>query len=1062
MAFNPLSSFRKYPKIWMAGVLLVCMLTFVFERLFTGNYSVTVVLVAAGVVGFVGLSLIGYALTEQPVSREFLAMGGGVLVLAVVLVAMGLISKTKEQKFVEIGGRNYTYVEFEEYKDRRNIANEFMRTLCDVAIRQLEKELKSATPGDLKDDKKKQRLAVVAECQRDLFTKVTQEQRYFHGGSKLSDLIDFIVWLKLADKYDVQLSDDDVRKLVDREVHAFLWGFDPMWSRHVQDRVRQTTGARNFDDDMLLKALRDEFRARIIQIGLMGKISGGPLIPTPNGMGPERDFFATFNLYLHTPMHLRVSLTPEQLFSYYTKTRTELDFDLLPVKLDHLAEKVSLPDDPAKRTQILKAFYDKYAEKPYDPSEGKPGFLFPAQAQIQFLTADAGQGYYKGPVQVISKLQKATAFAFNPSMPFAGALTNLAQGPAWETSLQRNYDALQANYQKQWDNYITALKFAQAQGKLKEIDTLLKAGPPAFKYAASSYLTPSYYSPTQHTKALEKPQATSAAATAAIALGALTRTDAPWATLVTAQANAYAQQAETLKPMVEAEVHKQLQAEGWLIQALGKEPPQGRPVPGRAQVGGELIMARLQTLLPGPGAFTSAGLTYYAGNKSNYLPLAGFVEDDLRTAIEDKLAQEWMNADMLAIKAELDSVKNRKPDVFKERLESILQRYSRPEVHLSDVAAAGLAAPSAMPRKISGVKLGGTTKLRNEFDIDLDDNLKLLRDGFDKARFLINSTEGRAGKPEMLKEGDFFKLFFSNEPLGVGPLSVFQPNVWPPYITPKKTVETLVSGAKAPPLRLFDTDPQPIIYWKSTQDLKKVLPWNPQDADFMKLVEKQYRMNEARNLIMGEVKKLTDELKKEQQKEGFDMRAKLRDLAKEHGVEIVPLTKVALLVPAPFKSGSQEEIAAYDTYTLPRGRIPFARDDTVKHLLSLNNQSAPVKVGVKEVDDLNEALFLTLKDEKVKKVVKQIQVLTNKPRSDYYIVTLASVKEPSSFHFFDEILPKSFAMGKEHNRFVDQAQAEFSKEFLAALTKQLRMDFDVAISENASQQIEKDATSGQH
>jgi hypothetical protein len=89
-------------------------------------------------------------------------------------------------------------------------------------------------------------------------------------------------------------------------------------------------------------------------------------------------------------------------------------------------------------------------------------------------------------------------------------------------------------------------------------------------------------------------------------------------------------------------------------------------------------------------------------------------------------------------------------------------------------------------------------------------------------------------------------------------------------------------------------------------------------------------------------------------------------------------------------------------------------------------------------------------------------VLTNKPRSDYYIVTLANVKAPSTFEFFEEILPKTFSMGKEHNRFVDQAQAEFSKEFLAALTKQLRSDFEVAISDNANQQIEKDATSGQH
>ena len=135
----------------------------------------------------------------------------------------------------------------------------------------------------------------------------------------------------------------------------------------------------------------------------------------------------------------------------------------------------------------------------------------------------------------------------------------------------------------------------------------------------------------------------------------------------------------------------------------------------------------------------------------------------------------------------------------------------------------------------------------------------------------------------MLKEGDFKKLFFGSDPIGIGPLEPFVPNIWPPYLTPKKTVETMVTNAKPPPVRLFDSDPQPIIYWKSEKKGPEVLRWEPADPDFMKLVERQYRMDKARGTILDEVKRLTSELKKDQQVEGKKIDLEMRDLAKKNG-----------------------------------------------------------------------------------------------------------------------------------------------------------------------------------
>jgi hypothetical protein len=989
MAFNPLSSFRKYPKIWMSAVLLICMLTFVFERFFTNPPE--------------------------------------------------WFMRRRTETYVKIHGTNFTNADFDEFKDRRNIANEFMRQTMDFGIRQLDKQVKSATAEQLKDPNIKQRIGLYVTCQRDLFNKLTHEQRYFFGGSKLNDLIDFIIWLQLADKYGVYLSDDDVRKLVNRDVNALAWDFNEYASRQVQNQVQRSNYRAT--DDVIMRALRDEYRVRIVQFALMAKHSDGPMVPSPKGFAAERDYYATeIGLYLHTPTLIRAVMTPEQLYSYYRNTRTELDFALFSVPVEKLAaEKVKLPENEAERLKVLQAFYKKYEKDRYNPSEDKPGFLFPAQVQVQYLAADANMPYYREPAQAVTALEKMPPVAFNPLMPLAGALSLLAREPCWETSLQRNYDFLQKDHKDKMEQYVGSLRALRNSGRIAELVALLEKGPPPFKYAASPWTTPYYWSPDQYAKALAKPQPANVAAL----LGAAARPEGPLAAIASYQAGAYDQQAQLVAPMVKADAKV------------------------RTQVGAELILSRLETLLPGATPFTAAALTYYTDTKPQYLPLVGFVEQDLRTAIEEKYAQDWVNAIMVNIKAELDTAKKRQKAVFEEKLKEVLAKYTRQGVSVVDVAVAGGAAAGAGPNTISAVKFGSTSKLRNEYDIDLDDNLKVLRDAFDKQRYFINLTEGRSGKPDMLKEGDFPKLFFGSDPTGVAPLELFEPNVWPPNVTPKKTVETMVTGAKPSALRLFDTAPEPIIYWKSDKKGSEVLRWQDKNPEFLKLVEKQYRMSEARNLMLNEVKRLTGELKKVQKIEGKDLLTEMRVLAKESGLQVMTLNNVAKLVENPYRTSAQEEVSTYEPYTLPRGRIPFPREDMVKDLLAMYQQTAPIKLGglggedTKGLDDLNELLFLPKLSDKEKQVVKQIQVLTNKPRSVYYIVALAQVKEPPPFYFWDEILAKSSSMGKAQNRFIDQAQEDFGKEFVVELIRQLRSEANVEISDNAKKQMDQDASSGQ-
>jgi hypothetical protein len=992
MAFNPLSSFRKYPKIWMAGVTLLCMVTFVLCTGVGGDFGDTIL-------------------------RFF---------------------RGKGDDYVKVGGKRYNYTDIEDLKDQRNVANDFMRTLSEMGMRQIDKRVKSATPQEQKDPDRKQQLALLTIFRDDLFGKVTREQRYFHGGTKLNDLIDFIVWLQLADKYDIQLTDDDVRKIVSREVHANAWGMDEYASREAQNRVRQANY--KADDATIMKALRNEFRARIAMEALLGRYAGGATIPGGQGITEREHIARSTGFLLHSPMQIRIPLTPDELFNYYNKTLTKLDFEMLPVSLEQLAEQV--PDPGIK---ALKEFYDKNAKNPYNPNLDKPGFLLPAQVKVQYVTANPGMEYYKQPAQLMSVLQKTPPVAYNPMMPLAGLIGQRAADPAWENSLQTNYEFKLKEHRQKWQEYLLTLQILQAQKKNEEADGLRRKGPPVSPYSASPWTTPYYWSPDLYHKAMQKPNPANAAALIGAMMppvGGPGNLSAPFGAAIGYQADAYLQQYEQLKPMVKADRDKRIVA------------------------GSELILTGLQTIAPGSQPFAAASLVYNAENQPSYLPVAGFVEEELRTAYEDRQAQAWMNTAMIEIKAALDKIKGRKD--FPERLDPILQKYQRKEISVPRLAAAGSAA-AAMAPTVFGWTLSSSKDV-NEFDIETDPHLKALLDSFERWRKQINTMEGRGGKPDMLKEGDFYKLFFGADPIGIGATEPYVPGVWPPAVTPKKSVQEFITGTKPAVVDLFRDDNQPIIYWKTAKKGPEVLTWQEHNPVFMSMVLKQYKLDKARENIFKKVKDLTAELKQIQRTK--DVRTKLRDLAKGLRSEIITLRDVALLMKETHHVGG-EEVSDYDSFLLKRGVIPFAREDTVKLLLQMNkNQSAPIKLvlspddpsALKEIDNLNESLFLRDLKPEEKKAIHQIQVLTNRPRTIYYIVTLAEERPPSKEEFYSEIMTKAITSGREQNRFVDKAQEERGKELLAEVLRQLKGDGGIAevwMSDSAKKNAESEA-SAQH
>jgi hypothetical protein len=89
MAFNPFITFQRNKRFWMAAILIICMITFVF-------------------LGFRG----------------------------------GLDDRIKNwgrasQNMVQIGGRNYTSQDLHDLKTQRNLANSLMLRCTDMAFKRL-------------------------------------------------------------------------------------------------------------------------------------------------------------------------------------------------------------------------------------------------------------------------------------------------------------------------------------------------------------------------------------------------------------------------------------------------------------------------------------------------------------------------------------------------------------------------------------------------------------------------------------------------------------------------------------------------------------------------------------------------------------------------------------------------------------------------------------------------------------------------------------------------------------------------------------------------------------
>jgi hypothetical protein len=401
------------------------------------------------------------------------------------------------------------------------------------------------------------------------------------------------------------------------------------------------------------------------------------------------------------------------------------------------------------------------------------------------------------------------------------------------------------------------------------------------------------------------------------------------------------------------------------------------------------------------------------------------VKDDVLLFLERKQAQEWVTKNMAALRKVLDDPKNvgRKSN-FNRELDKKLKELSM-ERH-------------------------STKEFYDRFTIDKAPDLKPLVKVFDKWLLDINTIEGRNLTPEtMLKEGDFYRLFFDSTESFSAAGSTYKAKPWPPKVQPKRA-DMIPGGAdptdptKAQAIELFDRAEQPALFWKVEDKIGKF----PETIDLVHdRVEKAWKFLKARdNKALPRAKEVADALQKSEV--GFG--PALATEALKLGKDVINLKRVAVMYtdrtyqPANLPRAFQGGVRDYGPYTIPKDTFNYPRDDMFKEVLSLQDLKKPIEIGDPKLDEFNKALF-----DVGSKNGRMVQILTNKPRSAYYVacVVFNPGPSPSEFHsVLKYAFPsQSFSGGPYMDNFFDRAYEQAGKDFQRALMEQLRADTDSAI-----------------
>lgn len=909
MAFNPFSAFRKNQKVWMAGVLLLCMITFV---LCTG---------------------VGGDLSDR-LLRIFAPRHGNVL--------------------AQLDGRSIRAEDVQQIKTQRKIADKFVRLSMERVLANIEQRVNKLDPGSGKTGQA-QRKVVLERLQlieQELKPRMARSH-YFEGDLKLDSLLDFMLWLKQADRLEIDLTSDDVRQMFEKEVFALtpvaelLTGVET--SRIIQiDMRREFPGV---TDSAVLQALGDEYRVRIARLAsYLAQPGTYQRRYQPNKEAIRFLQFMKLRLPQFHSEEVRAPLSPAQLWDIYKEKRTQYDLSLVPVRVEFFRDKIKEPD-----TDKLKSFFEAHKSQPFDPASAKPGFEVPQMVKAAWIMADPASPAYERPAQAVSLLETTPRVAVvGPFDPLANAVLFGASSLAFDASMQRNYDAARRQ-SSQPDFKLTIPEILELDREAKYLMASLTE--PALP-ALLSYLA--------------KPTP---------------------AGVASAVASAGADPFAAIAPYL-AEAYTPVQAEAEKLLAEENKP--------RLELAVALATLADTSPLAAPAIWLNADRT------PRFLPLQA-VKRAFQKNYEDNLARTWTAANMTAAKDKLDQLagKDRAMEIWVPKL---IAQY--------------------------GFRHGATEKFYDKYGLDAAVELAPLREAFESDRVGININTGTSGTPEMLKEGDLYKLFFGSGDSGSGRY-VARP--WPPILDIK---ENLQRGLPARRVSLFEKSGKPFLFWKTDERFAH----SPEKLDEVKeRVLAAWQTDKAREeLALPRAKEIAQAL----QKSGGDFSPVIREEAKKLNTSPIAIRGLAVLHPDvvgdPQGAGQSR---SYREFPLPKELIVdrdnanlYPREDMVKQLLALTNLEKPLQSDYKPLDDLNKELFqITKKLPEKERAGKFVQVLTNRPHTVFWVGAVVGVPGADLKDFADAY---KHAIGFPVDTFVTQAQEDAAKQYVDALLGQLRRELN--------------------
>lgn len=426
MAFNPFHGFRKYQKTLLAGLTIFCMLIFVLSTgLGKGDFFGLMDYTPSGrAKAEKAATLYGKTVSAEDVAelqrqrrlaeeyiRTALALGQQEVLRKVEGELMSLIKA--DENAVRVINQAKSLHQFLPWFARQQGADA-QRIL--QMLQQNAMQLQGLQAGYLSAKRE-----VEAAITNDLLELLQQDrqmltqppgQLYFGGSvGNLHDLLDFMIWLKQADRLGVQLAPEDIGKMIKAEALGQLTrqGF-----KLLDDGMYRTY--RNITPEIMTKALGDEFRVRIAKAAMLGF-----------NTRPEDAF-------------LPPAVTPLEYWQFFRKERTESEIALLPISVknkDFLTEAGTPTEDE------LKSLYEKGKIFEPAPALAHAAFKQPERMTVEWVQGRADSQWYQEQahraLQVLNGTLQATAAS---TLPLSGlpAVTDVLLPLAFELSLIGKYE----------------------------------------------------------------------------------------------------------------------------------------------------------------------------------------------------------------------------------------------------------------------------------------------------------------------------------------------------------------------------------------------------------------------------------------------------------------------------------------------------------------------------------------------------------------------------------------------------------------------------------------------